>query len=277
MLRKLSIAWLILSNKGLRALWRELKAYFRRPERRQTDECRIAFDALRARERAGVMIDVGAHFGGSLMPFASHGWTVFAFEPDSINRRRLQLSVDRLANVIVDARAVSDRFQPQAALYSSAASSGISGLSAFHATHQQQEIVEVVKLAQYFDEQPLLKAGVDFLKIDTEGFDLPVLKGFPWQVCSPRLILCEFEDAKTGPLGYSFNDLAEYLVERGYRLIVSEWYPIEQYGTSHRWRRFAQYPCELQDPKAWGNILAARDPELFTAVLHGCEASTTQQ
>jgi hypothetical protein len=80
---------------------------------------------------------------------------------------------------------------------------------------------------------------VDFLKIDTEGFDLMVLKGYPWtQSPRPRVILCEFEDAKTVPLGYDFHQLAAFLVGEGYQLIISEWYPVKAYGGLHRWRRF---------------------------------------
>ncbi len=43
------------------------------------------------RERApGVMVDVGAHYGSSLRPFAKDGWRVFAFEPDPANRQKLE-------------------------------------------------------------------------------------------------------------------------------------------------------------------------------------------
>jgi len=86
-----------------------------------------------------------------------------------------------------------------------------------------------------------------------------VLKGIPWESLRPRLILCEFEDKKTLPLGYSYHDLAKYLLERGYHLIVSEWKPIKRYGEKHDWRGFYPYPHKLQTPKAWGNLIAARD------------------
>ena len=82
--------------------------------------------------------------------------------------------------------------------------------------------------------------------------------------------MCEFEDAKTEPLGYSITDLAEYLRAKSYNLIISEWYPILAYGSPHRWRRFALYPCELLDSKAWGNIIAVRDPEIFSIISKAC-------
>ena len=71
--------------------------------------------------------------------------------------------------------------------------------------------------------------------------------------------MCEFEDSKTTPLGYSYHDMAGYLVDKGYAVQVSEWYPVLQYGGNHRWRRFEHYPCELADPRAWGNLIAVLD------------------
>jgi hypothetical protein len=46
---------------------------------------------------------------------------------------------------------------------------------------------------------------VDFLKIDTESHDLFVHQGYPWECGKPAVIECEFEDAKTVPLGYTFH------------------------------------------------------------------------
>src|SRR3546814_3008227 len=54
--------------------------------------------------------------------------------------------------------------------------------------------------------------------------------------------------------------MARFLLEKGYRVLVSEWHPIIRYGVRHDWRRLVAYPCELSDEGAWGNILAFRDP-----------------
>ena len=71
------------------------------------------------------------------------------------------------------------------------------------------------------------------MKIDVEGFERNVLDGYDWAV-RPDLIVLEFEDSKTVPLGYSWKDLADGLIDRGYQVLVSEWFPIERYGGSHR-------------------------------------------
>src|SRR3546814_14949014 len=85
-------------------------------------------------------------------------------------------------------------------------------------------------------------------------------------VCSSDL--CEFEDVKTVPLGYTYHDMAGFPLEQGYRVYVSEWHPIVRYGIRHDWRRLVPYPCELSDPSAWGNLLAFRDP-IDESVLAG--------
>jgi len=232
------------------------------------EEIDVVYRVLRADDRRGTMIDVGAHYGGSLAPFARSGWQVYAFEPDAKNRERLERGYGGMSNVKIDPRGIADEPGVARPLYRSGESSGISGLSAFHPTHVQSETVEVTTLRLFMESQGLEE--VDFLKIDTEGFDLFVLKGFPWGKTEPRLILCEFEDRKTLPLGYGFHDMTRFLEERGYRLIISEWHPIQRYGTPHDWRRFALYPCELADSRAWGNIFAAKEP-LYSALEAACD------
>jgi hypothetical protein len=93
--------------------------------------------------------------------------------------------------------------------------------------------------------------SVDFLKIDTEGHDLFVLQGFPWERNRPQVIECEFEDLKSKPLGYTTKDMADFLVGKGYTVYVSEWHPILKYGQRHDWHRLQKYPCDLACYEAW--------------------------
>ncbi|MCJ7717964.1 MAG: FkbM family methyltransferase [Anaerolineales bacterium] len=234
------------------------------------DELNICYQALEADDKQGLMIDVGAHQGGSLAPFSKAGWKVFAFEPDLENREELTRKYGSNPLVQIDPRAVSNQPASNVILYKSEQSSGISSLTPFHESHQEGLKVDVITLSGFLAEQQLLEEKIEFLKIDTEGYDYFVLQGFPWDKVSPDVILCEFEDAKSKPLGYLLSDLADYLQVRSYRLIVSEWFPVQAYGSTHRWRRFATYPCELLDPKAWGNIIAARDPEVFSKLSKAC-------
>lgn len=218
-----------------------------------------------------VMIDVGAHFGGSAAHFVDRGWAIYCFEPDPANREKLIARFNDKPNVRIDARAVGDHSETKKPFFSSSESTGISGLHPFHDTHKQSSVVDVITVAEIVDQHGLGRS--DFLKIDVEGFDFAVLRGVPWERIKPLVIECEFEDAKTVPLGHTWRDMAEFLVAKGYTVYVSEWHPIIRYGIRHDWRGLKRYPCELASKDAWGNLLAfLEDPgaEAIGTALKKC-------
>ena len=212
-------------------------------------------DWFRAYPRKGVMVDVGAHFGESLAPYLQLGWEILAFEPDPANRARLLQNIDAAKIRLYDC-AVSDREQDGVPFFASPESDGISSLSAFRETHREVNRVRLTTLARVLAEAGTQQ--VDFLKIDTEGHDLFVLRGFPWDRLQPDVVLCEFEDTKTLPLGYDYRQMGDFLVAQGYQVFLSDWAPIIRYGTSHTWRSFRPYPCALAETKGWGNFVALR-------------------
>jgi FkbM family methyltransferase len=202
------------------------------------------------------MLDVGAQFGESLLPYRRLGWTIYAFEPDP-NPSKLS-SLDKLASdkVKIIRLAVSDVDGAEVPIYVSKESTGVTSLAPFLSTHESHSVVKTTTLLSFLKETEIER--IDFLKIDTEGFDFHVLKGFPWEDadCHPSVILCEFEDKKTVPLGYHWKEMARFLCDQGYGVWVSEWYPIEQYGGEHRFRRLVKFPCDLSDANGWGNLIA---------------------
>ena len=225
------------------------------------DEGKAIARLLEARGPERVLIDVGAHRGSSLGPFSKAGWTVVACEPDASNRARLVERFGDKPNVTIDQRAVSDEPAEGVAFFSSDESTGISALHTFRESHHQSAAVDVTTVAELLDDHGL--SNIDFLKIDVEGFDWNVLKGVPWDRVKPRVIECEFEDAKTVSLGHTYRDMADFLVERGYIVYLSEWHPIVRYGVRHQWRQLLRYPAPLGSADAWGNIVAFReDPGL---------------
>jgi FkbM family methyltransferase len=229
------------------------------------DEVDIVLQTLERHTPKGTMFDVGAHQGASCENFAKLGWTIYAFEPDNDNRDVLEEVCKKYTNVHIDSRGVAEENRNNLSFFTSDVSSGISSLSAFHDSHKEAQKIDVVSIRSFLKEHEVSK--IDFLKIDTEGHDLFVLKGIEWGESDPLVILCEFEDNKTLPLGYSFKDLADFLVTKGYQVLVSEWHPIVQYGNRHQWNCFKNYPCELVDSKAWGNLIASRDAGTFERVL----------
>ena len=226
----------------------------------------IVFKAMRNNAKNKVMVDVGAHHGDSLEEFARDGWTIYAFEPDPENRLALVRLCRRFPNVTIDPRAISDRNEKNRQFYTSDVSSGISGLSAFDSSHKEAFLIDTVTLDNACREKGI--SNIDFLKIDTEGFDLFVLKGVPWNRVQPQVIVCEFEDGKTRALGYCYHDMANFLEEKGYQLIISEWYPITDYGSKHQWRRFSYSHCNLLDENSWGNIIAVKNDKWYRSIRH---------
>ena len=95
--------------------------------------------------------------------------------------------------------------------YLSDVSVGISSLTSFHESHQEASFtVETIRLDNYMKSKDV--NHINFLKIDTEGHDFFVLKGYPWDLDKPDVIECEFEDLKTKDnLNYTWVDMAEYL------------------------------------------------------------------
>lgn len=248
----------ILKSK-FRYFKRKLKFFIGGGNNKKFSEVDFVYSILVDNAINRVMIDVGAQFGESFGPFADAGWQIIAFEPDPNPKKQDSLVTKEKGRVEVLRVALSDIERPDATFYTSEESTGISSLAAFRPSHQPTAVVKVTTLEKVLKSRTI--KGVDFLKIDTEGHDLFVLKGFPWSasVLKPRVILCEFEDSKTTPLGYDWMAMADFIERQGYRVYVSEWFPIERYGTQHKWRSVKRYPAELKDSNGWGNLVAFRD------------------
>jgi len=259
-------AILILKQKGPAGVWHTIRQKL--VALTCTDENEIIFEIFQD-STIGVMCDVGAHHGYCLIPFAIADWQVFAFEPDPDNRSQLLENTLMYPGVHVDPRAVSDKTDASVPFYTSNESSGVSSLSAFLPSHELANMVSTITLSEFLLEQNLDR--VDYLKIDTEGFDLMVLQGVAWEEIQPTVILCEFEDAKTQKLGYTYETLADYLLGKGYHVLVSEWRPIVRYGEQHSWRGYFTCPHKLHDEKAWGNLVATNDDEVYRQLLKRCK------
>ena len=221
--------------------------------------------------RNGTMLDVGAHRGSSLRPFATSGWKVHAFEPDATNRSHLLKSLNDAWDVSVSHELVSDEAGLDIPFYSSEVSSGISSSIAFHDSHEQTATVKSTTLGDYTRTKAI--DHVDFLKIDTEGADLFVLRGFPFHRIEPRVVLCEFEDSKTKHRGYNTADIISLLHNAGYTsILISEWHPIVRYGQRHDFAGLRVLEDEDVSSETWGNLIGVRDP-LLVPLLYSSLAS----
>jgi FkbM family methyltransferase len=221
-------------------------------ERPYFSEADLIIDYFYAYKRAGLMLDVGVHYGESCLPYSELGWKIVGFEPDFQNRKKIPV----IPNLKLYEEAVSNKDGEIVTFYASDESSGISSLSSFHSSHRAAAQVRTTTLKTVIEKENI--AQVDFLKIDIEGHDLFALKGFPFSKLMPEVILCEFEDYKTVPVGYTYKDLGDFLLEKGYAVYLSEWKPIVKYGNSHTWSSLLAYPVRLKDARGWGNYIAIK-------------------
>jgi FkbM family methyltransferase len=239
---------------------------FDREENMRVEESTIAFELFQSLDchqvnKAPIMVDVGACKGGAFRQFAEKHWIIHAFEPNPPLFDALREKFN-LPNVTLNNSAVSDVEGEEIPFYTSEESIGISSLKPFRETHELATHVKTVTLDNYLHTNGLNR--IDFLKVDTEGFDLMVLKGLDLEQHAAEVVLCEFEDRKTTPLGYSMHDMAGHLESFGYTVYVSEWHPVVRYGIQHQWRALKLYPCELEDTNGWGNLLAFKeDPGIW--------------
>jgi FkbM family methyltransferase len=169
------------------------------------------------------LIDVGAHHGTALRPFLQAGWRVHAFEPIEANRTRLAANFPDHPRLTVRPEAVSEAdgsatlhlaTHPDGSLHDFYHSLERIGDDPWH-RKGKDVTVPVVSLDQTVARGEI-PTKVGFLKVDTEGHDLAVLRGAAAIDC--EVIAVEFW-CDGHALGRSPSPPAEMvhlLGERGY-------------------------------------------------------------
>lgn len=211
----------------------------------------------------GTMLDIGGHIGSSVMSFAPLGWNIFTFEAQEDNYKELSLNTKRFSNVKCVKTLVSD-INGSRKFYVSSKHWGIHSIKPFHETHTQSVNLHSITLSKFVVDNNI--KHVDFLKIDVEGADYLVIKGFDFKKDSPTLVMCEFMDIRTIPyFDYSASDVVNYMKNLGYSCFVFEWSEIVGgYGEkgvikqSTKFEKF--YPYSKEHNPNWGNMLFIKKP-----------------
>lgn len=212
------------------------------------------------KQHSGIMFDVGAHLGEVSYNYLRAGFEVYAFEPD-LNKTKIELlnKLKSFKNFYLSHLAASDTSGKELDFYTSDVSTGISSALKFHNSHVLSGKVKTIALRDFIIDNEI--KTIDFIKIDTEGYDFFVIKGLGLENIKSTFIICEYENAKSEVLGYKLQDLLNYLQKYGYKIIISEWYPIQRYGKKHNWKRFL-FPPNFPDERSWGNVFAIQ-PEFY--------------
>ena len=203
------------------------------------------------------MLDVGACHGRAHAPFL--GWDIYAFDADPENAKHITVH----PGVKVFDIAISNFEHKSALFYRTPVSYGMSSLLPFLPSHEICRMVEVRRLDTLLPE--LGVSRVDYMKIDVEGHDLMVLQGFPWDTIQPKVVMCEFGNDKTELLDYTYEDLAEFMLNLGYKVIVSEWVEAEYINGRyhHKWLGYFHYPPPPERAMYWGNLIFTNDDDFY--------------
>lgn len=198
-----------------------------------------------------VILDVGANVGGYSEDIVAinPSSTVFAFEPHPLTYERLIANIgDR--NIRPFNYAVGDQPGPLM-LYDRSSENGTMHASIFreviediHKAHSTRYEVKVITLDQFIEENRL--STIDLLKIDTEGYELNVLKGSVKAIRAGifRAIQFEFNEMNVVSRVF-FRDFLELLPQyQFYRMLP---------GGLQRIDRYNPLQCELF---AFQNIVA---------------------
>jgi FkbM family methyltransferase len=166
------------------------------------------------------VIDVGANLGLTTLAFATlagPGGRVHSFEPASWMHAKLRALVDRnhLSQVITHQQACGS--SPQTLSLTIPGSSGNASLrpaSHVPVTTAKTELVPVLPLDQALPDLP----RVDLLKIDTEGFEIDVLRGAEATIRRHLPVIYielsqEYQDSSQASI--------DWLTERGYRFPIA--------------------------------------------------------
>jgi FkbM family methyltransferase len=203
----------------------------------------------------GTMVDVGAQWGTVLNDYLWCGWRVLAFEPTKDSLEILTQRYGGFSNLDIDTRAVSNECQKDVTFYTGTETNvrSLHGMHDAGSTSRDLSKIEVTTLESAFKQHNI--EHVMYLKIDVEGYELMVLQGVPWDEIRPAVIAAEYDNPITEKIGYSTEDMIQYMEGKGYFVLVSEWAPIVEYGGEHKWRKYTT-DIKDTDPNSWGNLIA---------------------
>lgn len=168
-----------------------------------------------------VVVDAGANIGLHTLVFSrlvGPKGRVYAFEPDAINFARLEehLAQNRIQNVIAADCALGES-QTQAVLVRDPSDSSRSYLSSVVGAAGSASAVRVVSLDQFAVRKSLER--IDFLKVDVEGHELPLLQGAHDLMRRGviKTMQLEFEPGNLRSSGATDWDILDLLNESGYQ------------------------------------------------------------
>lgn len=242
------------------ASWLAEHFYMRQEDHGQALDYRLAADVM-ARLVKPVVIDVGVERGSFIdLALSAGAERVIAFEALPRHVEHLSARFASEPRVEVRAQAVSERFGK--AVFHIAIDPEGRELDYHHTLADLGDSITVVRSARAIEVETVALGGlvvdkqlpevVDFLKVDTDGHDLAVLRGL--EGLRPRFILAEYWDNLPETSGrnlYSLADLQTWAAGCGYDHSVV----IRRHGRLES----LEWDAPWTQAGDWGNVLFVRD------------------
>lgn len=163
-----------------------------------------------------VIIDIGAHHGAYAIVLGKMlqktGGKVIAIEPNPLSFSVLEknVSLNGLDDTIFCERVAVSDHAGKMNISLEDVQSGISDQAS-----SGNVAVDVVTLSMLMEKYDINR--VDVLQIDVEGAEIPVLKGFPWDVAKVGKIYCELHPYAWPDFHYTGSDVQSFLSNHSLR------------------------------------------------------------
>lgn len=180
-----------------------------------------------------VIFDIGANIGSICLPMAQMlpGAIVYAFEPTDFAFTKLESNLKlnpHLQKRVFPIQSFVSEYNNTNSKLVAFASWRIDGdnseLEAMHSVHggiQKTATQKQITIDNFVDENNISR--LDYIKIDTDGHELFVLRGARKTLSKFRpLIVFEVMNYELSAQGISFADIEEFLAPLDYKMIVSD-------------------------------------------------------
>ena len=172
------------------------------------------------KEDPKIFIDIGANKGIFTKYFLEKFPNIKAhlFEPSAYNYKLIFERFSNLENIICNKLALSD-FSSNSILFSNYSGSGLASLTKRRLDHfdiemNNKEEINVIRFEEYWKNYNEL---IDYVKIDVEGNELNVLKGFGDHIYNVKLFQFEFGGTNIDTKTY-FQDFWYFFIERQFKI-----------------------------------------------------------
>ncbi len=189
----------------------------------------IFIDKILGYKKIGFYVDVGAydpHRVNNTKRFYDRGWSGINIEPSKENYRKFVLSRQRDINLNLGIGNENSQMKFYKFIPSTLSTFSTKEKSKYQKLGHKFlgiEFIDVRKLS-YILNKYCPKRKLDFLSVDTEGFDFQVLKSNDWKKFRPKIICIETADYQ----GFKqvihsrtkANEIDLFLISKGYKVLL---------------------------------------------------------